>query len=278
MKRIFGRRLFALGFGLVALPVAAASLAYACIPLTTLALNPTQGDPGQIINGGGKGFGTASSSGPVMVRLDNANGPLLWSGRPDPNGNLNFTFQVPRVGSGSYAVLALQNNVDGRPQAGTPARAEFTVTGQQAVAPPQQTPAPPQGTSTPAPAGARQSAAATAPAPAGQAAPSAATSSAVGPDVVPATGVAPGTAPAVAPGSAPAVSPVPAVVGDARSPAGSIDPSPRSTMVQSRGSTGSPVLPLVLVGAGLLVTLAATASAIAARREDKGVTVAGRRR
>ena len=263
MKRIHGRRLLVVGLGMLAAPVVAASIAYACTALANLSLNPNQGDPGATITGTAQGF--SSSGEPVAIRIGKANAQPVWVGRADANGRVNVSFQIPgNLAPGSYTVLATQNNADGQPIPGSPARAELTVTGRPAVT---GTPAPvaaPQQPGTPAPAPARQSGTSAAPAAVGQPAPAGSVSPATAVDPVTGTALAPGSAPAVAPGTAPAVAPVPAVGSERGATANAV--APRSTMVGT--SSGSPALPLGLVGAGLVLTLAATASVIAGRKRE----------
>jgi len=60
-------------------------------------------------------------------------------------------------------------------------------------------------------------------------------------------------------------------------PAPAVAPSGRSVMVSMSGDDGgSPVLAIVLTGAGLLLSLGATAVAVAARRERKAPATARR--
>lgn len=276
MKKLLGRRRLVVGLGILAAPVVAASIAYACGALATMSLNPGQGDPGTTINGVGRGF--SSQGEPVVVRFGGSKGQVLWSGRPDANGSTNMAFQVPNVNPGSYTIMATQNNQDGQPVPGSPARAELTVTGRPIVnsAPTQQA-GPSQQPVATSPAAAPQGANSVAPAaasPAPQPAAAGSVDPATGQVVTPAPAVAPAAQPA--PGAAPVAAPVPAVGSANRSSASNV--APRSTMVGTR-SSGSPALPLALVGAGLVLTLAATASVIAGRRrEDKALSLADGRR
>ncbi len=275
MKKLLGRRSLIVGLGILAAPVVAASIAYACTALATLSLNPGQGDPGTTVNGVGRGFSSVGE--PVVVRLGGSNGQVLWSGRPDANGSANVSFQIPgSLTAGSYVIMATQNNADGQPIPGSPARSEFTVTGRpvESSTPPQ--PAAPTQQPASAPAAAPRGASSVAPtaAPAAQPAVAGSVDPVTGQVVAPAAAASASAAPA-APGAAPVAVPVPAV-GSNRNTASNV--APRSTMVGTR-STGSPVLPMALVGAGLLLTLAATASVIAGRRrDDKALSLADGRR
>lgn len=265
MKRLLGRRRVVVGLGLLAAPVVAASIAYACSALATLSLNPGAANPGATVSASGRGFssthGGAAAAEPVVVRIG-SNGPTVWSGRPDPSGNVNMSFQIPaNMPAGSYTIVASQNNSDGQPVPGTPARAELTVNAQPAVTGAAPSPAAPQGFATPAPQGA-SSVAPTA-APAGVPAVAGSASAAPGTEVAPGATVTPGVP--GTPGAAPAIAPVPAVGAD-RSASAANSVAPRSAMVGT--SSGSPALPLGLVGAGLVLTLAATASVIAGRKRE----------
>ncbi|MGI8685392.1 MAG: hypothetical protein ACR2MO_09945, partial [Acidimicrobiales bacterium] len=108
-----------------------ASMAYACSVLSTLAVEPGTGAAGETISGTGRSFSRVDVGNvePVQVRLGSTTGALLWSGRPDAGGNIAFSFVVPPVAPGSYAIIASQRTSDGTMVAGTPARASFQVTG-----------------------------------------------------------------------------------------------------------------------------------------------------
>jgi len=127
------RPLYLAVFGTIAVPLVAASIAYACGALASISVSTSSGDPGATVNGVGTGFsnshGGAPSSEPVVLHLETRSGPVLWSGRPDASGRIEFSFVVPQVDPGPYALIATQNNADGVPAPGTPARASFTVTG-----------------------------------------------------------------------------------------------------------------------------------------------------
>jgi len=268
MKPRIGRRALCVVGALVAVPLVAASIAYACTALATLSLNPASGDAGAQVSGSGRAFSSAPTAEPVVVRFNSRSGPVLWTGRPDGAGNINFTFAVPNVAPGSYAVIATQNNADGHPVGGTPARAAFTVTGQRVV----QSPAPPapgqpQATSAPATRPAGQAiggaapAAAPAPALAGQ--PGSVPGSAVAPGAAPGTQGGPPSATGAATGTA-------AVPGAAPAPFGAPAAEERRTVLGA-DSNGPGALPLALVAAGLVLTLVATGFVVASRREEKAL-------
>ncbi|MGH9283955.1 MAG: hypothetical protein ACRD0S_13590, partial [Acidimicrobiales bacterium] len=137
MKR---RPLYLVAFGAVAVPLIAASIAFACGALASLSVNATSADAGATISGVGRGFssshGGAASAEPVVLHFNSRTGAVLWSGRPDANGVIELSFTVPKVEPGSYTLIATQTNADGEPAPGTPARASFTVTGPATVAAP----------------------------------------------------------------------------------------------------------------------------------------------
>jgi hypothetical protein len=278
------RPLYLMAFGVIAVPLVAASIAYACSALASLSVTTQSADSGMTVTGSGKGFsnahGGAPSAEPVVLHLDSRTGPVLWSGRPDANGNVDFAFQVPRTAAGSYALIATQNNADGVPVSGTPARAAFTVAGpiSEAIAAAEAAPA---AETAAAPAAAPAAAATPAPvaspapaatprvrvAPVTRAAAAAPAPAAPAPAVTPAPAVEATPAPVVAP--APAVTPVPE--------AAPATPARRSVMVSmSGGSDGSPALAIALVGVGLVLALGASALVLAGRRESKAPAKARR--
>lgn len=263
------RPLYLAAFSAVAVPLLAASIAYACGALASLTVQPHQGDAGAVVNGFGKGFnsshGGASSAEPVVVRFGSRTGPVVWSGRPDASGGVQFSFVVPKVDPGQYTLLAMQNNADGQPAPGTPARASFEVTGVAPAPAPVQEALPAEQSATPAPAAAPAPRATAAPrvrvAPAARAATPAAAPAAATPAPVaaPAPVEAPAAvaAPAVPVAPAPAATPAPA-------------PARRSVMVSMAGdSSGSPALAIALVGIGLVLSLGASALVLSGRREQK---------
>jgi len=275
------RPLYLMAFGAVAVPLVAASIAYACSALASLSVSAQSADSGVTVTGVGRNFsnahGGAPSAEPVVLHFNTRSGPVLWSGRPDANGSVDFSFQVPRTAAGSYALIATQNNADGVPVSGTPARAAFTVAGpiSEAIAAEAAAPAAEPVAAAPAPA----------PAPAVAPAPAATTATPRVRVATPARAVAPArTAPVAAPAPAPApvAAPAPAVAATpapVAAPAPAVTPAPeaapaaparRSVMVSmSGGSDGSPALAVALVAVGLVLALGASALVLAGRRESK---------
>lgn len=262
----------------VAVPLLAASFAYACAALASLSVNPGAADAGQTVSGYGQSFsnthGGSPSIEPVVVRFNSRTGPVLWSGRPDNSGNISFSFVVPKVTPGQYTIIATQNNADGQPAPGTPARAAFQVTGvaEPVVAP---TVAAPPADPAPAPAAAPvvAPAPAPAPAPARTTAPARVSTPAPAPVATPAPVVAAAPeavpAPVVTPAPAPAPAVTPAPAAPAPAPAAETPEARRSVMVSMADSDGSPWLAIGLVGLGLVLSLGATALVLAGRRESK---------
>ena len=278
------RPLYLMAFGVVAVPLVAASIAYACSALASLSVNTQSADSGATVTGVGRNFsnahGGAPSAEPVVLHFNTRSGPVLWSGRPDANGNVDFSFQVPRTAAGSYALIATQNNADGVPVSGTPARASFTVAGpiSEAIA------------AEAAPAAEPVAAApAVVAAPVAAPAPAAAPARTVAAPRVRVAPAAPVAAPVAAPAPAAVATPAPAVEATpapVAAPAPAVTPAPeaapaaparRSVMVSmSGGSDGSPALAIALVGVGLVLALGASALVLAGRRDSKAPAKARR--
>ena len=286
------RPLYLMAFGVVAVPLVAASIAYACSALASLSVNTQSADSGATVTGVGRNFsnahGGAPSAEPVVLHFNTRSGPVLWSGRPDANGNVDFSFQVPRTAAGSYALIATQNNADGVPVSGTPARATFTVAGPVSEAIAAEAAAPAAEPVAAAPAAAPAPAAVAAPAPAAApartvAAPRvrvapAAPAAVAAPVAAPAPVAVAAPAPAVAATPAPVAAPAPAVTpAPEAAPAAPAAPARRSVMVSmSGGSDGSPALAIALVGVGLVLALGASALVLAGRRDSKAPAKARR--
>ncbi|MGH9176963.1 MAG: hypothetical protein ACRD0N_00205, partial [Acidimicrobiales bacterium] len=126
------RVLFTAGLAGVVVPLIVASFAYACTSLATLSVTPAEATSGATVAGVGKNFiphgADRPSTEPVVVRFNSRTGTPLWSGRPDASGNISFSFTVPDVAPGQHTIIATQNDANGNPASGTPARVAFTVT------------------------------------------------------------------------------------------------------------------------------------------------------
>jgi LPXTG-motif cell wall-anchored protein len=110
-----------------AVPVVAASAAFACQSLATLRVTPNSGPSGTSVTATGSNYNTAASSSDVVLHLDARNGAELARTRPSARGSINVTFPV-RAATGGHVIVATQYSADGTPRAGTPGRASFNVT------------------------------------------------------------------------------------------------------------------------------------------------------
>lgn len=296
------RLLYMIGLAAVAVPLAAASVAYACTSLATINLSPGSGPAGTTVTVTGKGFVPHDSSsgtpGNAYVRFDSQRGPILAEATPaGSGGRFTVEIQIPQSADpGNHVILATQNRADGSPAGGTPARQAFTVTAPaQAEAPPAavtpQPRRPGRQAASPAPQGDAPAAATPSqPATSGRAAASSE------PARAPRGGVsgavdAPGSSPTAAgaapaslgppggTGTAPGAVPAAGAATDRAGAPGSADATadrrfgapapapvggPRSMM--SPGSGPSTLLAMLLVGFGLLLTLGGGALVAAHRR------------
>jgi hypothetical protein len=135
MKRRFGLFLMVAA----AVPLAVASVAWACGVLATLTLDTKVASPGQAISATGKNYGVSTPAtdttparvfSDVTVRLRSRTGTVLASSAPTAGGRFATTFTVPAgLSPGWYVVLATQNNADGTPKSGTPGRTTLRVQG-----------------------------------------------------------------------------------------------------------------------------------------------------
>jgi len=125
MRRKFGVLLiFA-----AAVPLAAASVAWACGVLATVTLDTRVATPGQTITATGSNYARSNATA-VTLRLNSRNGPVLATATPDSNGRINQSFSVPSsVDLGWYVVLATQVNNNGTQKSGTPGRTTVRVQG-----------------------------------------------------------------------------------------------------------------------------------------------------
>jgi len=129
------RKVFLVTFVALAVPVGAASLAYACTALATLSVTGGAA-PGQMVTGTGKGFNgglhgadpaTATRT-PVEMHWSTRTGPVMTSSVPDSAGNISFSFAAPSVPAAQYVLIGVQNDsATGNPYYGTPARQSVTI-------------------------------------------------------------------------------------------------------------------------------------------------------
>ena len=112
------------------IPLAIASTAWACARLSVIKLNAGQASPGAQVFGVGRNFDPPSrGSTPVTIRFNSRSGAPLTQATPNAEGRISFSFRVPNAPRGGYAILATQTTREGRPAAGTPARAPLRVRG-----------------------------------------------------------------------------------------------------------------------------------------------------
>lgn len=117
----------------VALPLALASGAWACAAMATMTLTPNAASPGTLVSGTGQGFdggehGFEGELPPVIIRFDTRNGPILWQGTPDLEGDISFSFPAPNAKKGQHIIIGMQDDRDtGRPLYGTPARQSLRI-------------------------------------------------------------------------------------------------------------------------------------------------------
>jgi hypothetical protein len=114
-----------------ALPLAVASVAWACGVLATVTLDKKVASPGEAVSITGKNYATTATGGPsaVTVRLQSRSGTVLTT-VPAVAGRISDTFTVPSsVSPGWYVVLATQNNANGTPKSGTPGRTTLRIQG-----------------------------------------------------------------------------------------------------------------------------------------------------
>ena len=130
------RKVLVLGALATAVPVAGASIAYACTALATLSFTSGSAAPGATVSGTGRGFnggghGTEAGATPVVLHWQTRNGPVLTTTAPtDAAGNISYSFTVPaNTAAGQYVVIGIQTDpAKGTPFYGTPARQALQVT------------------------------------------------------------------------------------------------------------------------------------------------------
>lgn len=118
---------FTLIVAAVAVPLAVVSIAYGCGRLATLYVGPQRVAPGAEVSGFGRNYTAAPTASTVDIRFNRRNGPVLWSGRPGPSGEIRPRFAVPGVKPGHYTLMATQTTSTGAPSPGTPGRARVFI-------------------------------------------------------------------------------------------------------------------------------------------------------
>jgi hypothetical protein len=123
-------RRWAIGLGTAAgALVLAAAAAWACVPVATLNVNPTQVTAGQEVTVTGGSYNNAK---PVVMRWGGLDGPVLAE-LTTSGGRINGTVTVPAdARPGNYVLLATQETAPGATTWGVPARVLISVTGDTA--------------------------------------------------------------------------------------------------------------------------------------------------
>ena len=111
----------------VAVPLAVASLAFACGRLATLHVSPGGGPAGTDVSGFGRNYNSDLRSSAVTLRLNRRNGRILWEGRADSRGTIRPAFRIPNVRPGTYLVLATQYTANGTQVPGGPGRVALRI-------------------------------------------------------------------------------------------------------------------------------------------------------
>lgn len=132
------RRLLIGIFGALAVPLFAASAAYACQKLVTLHANPQSAPAGTAVDVTGVNYDMKETSSNVDIRLDSRNGPVLASIPPSQlgaKGDFTRSVTIPEgTASGNHIFVATQTLANGSPCVGCPGRANIEVTGASASA------------------------------------------------------------------------------------------------------------------------------------------------
>lgn len=122
------RRLAVLGaVGIIAVPLTVAATAFACANLMSAKLDRAAASPSTQVQFMGRNFNSRAGASPVAIRWNGRNGKVLFEGQPSRSGKLSTKFTVPTAKPGYYMVLATQIGPNGKPAAGSPARAVLKV-------------------------------------------------------------------------------------------------------------------------------------------------------
>jgi hypothetical protein len=130
-----GKRVWVLlALGLLAVPVSAAGVAYACTALATVSTSSSSAVVGSTITVSGKYFAPHDASDirttPAIIHMDRVDGPALAQVSPSSastSGAFSVPVAVPAVEAGDHVLIVTQNGIDGKPAYGTPARTILTV-------------------------------------------------------------------------------------------------------------------------------------------------------
>jgi hypothetical protein len=276
------RRLAAGAFLIIAAPIVATSVAYACQTLATLHANPRSTTAGSTVQVRGTNYSSNASSTPIEIRLDGRTGRLLASFTPRST-LVNENVVIPAdVAAGTHTLLATQYTSGGNAVGGTPGRASLVITvaartsSDGATAAPVATASTDSGAAAPVAATPAEvtSAAQTAPATSGgaaaatQAAPATPAAAAATNSIASAPSVADGTTPAgpAAP-TAPAAA-APAAAAETASAAGPA--SVNVGLLPASATDSSSSLPGLALAAGLAMVLLALGAFIKTGRNMLG--------
>ena len=134
MHPLHKRLLLLMALGLLAVPVTAAGVAYACTALATTSVSRSAATVGDTVTVSGKGFAPHDASdlrtSQAEVRMDSATGPVLAKASPSSNntgGTFSVDITVPNVDAGEHVLVVTQNGISGTPAYGTPARTVLMV-------------------------------------------------------------------------------------------------------------------------------------------------------
>lgn len=111
----------------MAIPLTVVATAYACANLMSAKLNRAAASPTTQVQFMGRNFNSNAAASAVSIRWNGRNGKVLFAGRPSRDGKLSTKFTVPEAKPGYYMVLATQIGPNGKPAAGSPARAVLRV-------------------------------------------------------------------------------------------------------------------------------------------------------
>jgi hypothetical protein len=134
MQRL-GKRVWPLfGLTVLAVPVCAAGVAYACTALATISTSAPAAVAGTTVTVTGKWFAPHDPADirttPAVVHMDKVDGPVIAQASPSSNasgGTFSVAVTVPAVAAGDHVLIVTQNGIDGKPAYGTPARTVLTV-------------------------------------------------------------------------------------------------------------------------------------------------------
>ncbi|MDQ6607891.1 MAG: hypothetical protein M3Z06_15275 [Actinomycetota bacterium] len=134
MGRISKRATLLFSLGALAIPLGVAATAYACTSVATLSDSPGAVAAGSTVTVTGAFYGAhdpadATTAGPVEIRLGRVDGPVMATASPS-GPDRSFSVQVtvpPSAGAGQTFLTATQENADGTPVYGTPARQTLMV-------------------------------------------------------------------------------------------------------------------------------------------------------